>query len=72
MNMVSKRLTIKGLMVGDWLDRRPEFEKEVNGHYRAGKLKKKETVVKGIDQGVNAFIGLLERRNVGKMVMELT
>ena len=70
-NMVAKRLTMKGMLVRDWLDRRDEFEKEVGGYLRAGKLKNKETVVEGIDQAVGAFIGLFEGKNIGKMVVKL-
>jgi hypothetical protein len=70
-NMITKRLTMKGLLVRDWLDRQDEFENEVGGYFKAGKLKSKETVVKGIEQAVGAFLGLFEGRNVGKMVVEL-
>ncbi len=70
-NMITKRLTMKGLLVLDWLDRQADFEKEVGGYFRAGKLKNKETVVEGIDQAVGAFIGLFEGHNVGKMVVKL-
>ena len=70
-NIVAKRLTMKGLMVLDWLDRQGEFEKEVGGYYRAGRLKSRETVVKGIDQAPGAFIGLFRGQNIGKMVVEL-
>jgi NADPH-dependent curcumin reductase CurA len=69
--MITKRLTMKGLLVRDWLDRQGEFEREVGGYFKTGKLKSKETVVKGIDQAVDAFLGLFEGRNVGKMVVEL-
>ena len=34
-------------------------------------MKHKETVVKGIDQAVDAFIGLFRGHNIGKMVVEL-
>jgi hypothetical protein len=71
MNIVAKRLTMKGLIVSDWLDRRAEFEQEVGGYFKAGKLKHKETVVKGIEQAVGAFIGLFDGQNIGKMVVEL-
>jgi NADPH-dependent curcumin reductase CurA len=70
-NVTTKRLTMKGLIVSDWLDRRSEFEQEVGGYFRAGKLKNQETVVEGIDQAVNAFIGLFEGKNLGKMVVKL-
>ena len=71
-NMITKRLTMKGLIVRDWLDRQSEFEKEVGAHYQAGKLKSLETVVVGIDQAVDAFIGLFDGKNVGKMVVKLS
>jgi len=70
-NITTKRLTVKGLMVFDWLDRQSEFENEVGGYVKAGKVKHKETVVKGIDQAVGAFLGLFRGQNVGKMVVEL-
>src|ERR1039457_4055328 len=71
MNMVGKRLTMKGLIVSDWLGRRAEFEEEIGAYVKAGKVKNKETVVKGIDQAPAAFIGLFQGQNVGKMVVEL-
>ena len=71
-NMITKRLTMKGLLVRDWLDRQGEFEKEVGGYFKAGKLKSKETVVYGIDQAVGAFLGLFEGLNIGKMIVKLS
>jgi NADPH-dependent curcumin reductase CurA len=62
---------MKGLLVRDSLNRQGEFEKEVGGYFRAGKLKNKETVVEGIEQAVGAFLGLFEGKNVGKMVVKL-
>ena len=70
-NITTKRLTVKGLMVFEWLDRQAEFEKEVGGYFKAGKVKHKETVVKGIDKAVGAFLGLFQGQNIGKMVVEL-
>jgi NADPH-dependent curcumin reductase CurA len=70
-NITTKRVTMKGLMVLDWLDRQAEFEKEVGGFFRAGKVKHKETVVQGIEQAVGAFLGLFQGQNVGKMVVKL-
>ena len=70
-NVTTKRLTMKGLIVTDWLDQRSEFEKEVGDHYRAGKLKCKETVVDGIENAVAAFLGLFSGTNIGKMVVKL-
>jgi len=71
-NIVSKRLTMKGLIVSDWFSRRPEFMQEVSGYVKAGKLHHEETVVKGIENAADAFLGLFSGRNSGKMVVELT
>jgi len=71
-NMITKRLTMKGFIVRDWLERQQEFEKEVGGYLRAGQLKSKETIVDGLDQAVSAFLGLFEGKNVGKMVIKLS
>ena len=70
-NITTKRLTMKGLIVRDWLDRQDEFEKEVSGYLQSGKLKNKETVVEGLDQAEDAFIGLFKGENIGKMVVKL-
>jgi NADPH-dependent curcumin reductase CurA len=70
-NMIGKRLTMKGMIVTDWLDHQAEFEKEVGGYFLAGKLRSKETVVEGIQNAVGAFIGLFEGKNIGKMVVKL-
>jgi NADPH-dependent curcumin reductase CurA len=70
-NMITKRLTMKGFIVMDWADRRAEFEQEVGGYFKDGKLLNKETVVHGIGSAVGAFIGLFEGQNMGKMVVQL-
>jgi NADPH-dependent curcumin reductase CurA len=71
-NMITKRLTMKGFIVRDWLDRQSQFEQEVGGYLRAGKLKARETVAEGLDQAVGAFLGLFEGKNLGKMVVKLS
>jgi len=70
-NITTKRLTMRGMIVSDSMDRRSEFEKEVGGYLQSGKLKIKETVVDGLDQAAGAFIGLFTGTNIGKMVVKL-
>jgi NADPH-dependent curcumin reductase CurA len=70
-NIITKRLTIKGFIVSDWLYQRAEFESEAGPLYVAGKLKHQETVVHGLEHAVDAFIGLFHGGNTGKMVVAL-
>ena len=70
-NITTKRLTMKGLIVSDSLHLLGDFEREVGGYFQAGKLKNKETVVTGIDRAVEAFLGLFDGKNIGKMVVKL-
>jgi NADPH-dependent curcumin reductase CurA len=70
-NVITKRLTMKGMIVRDWMEHRSEFEKEVGGYLRDGRLKNKETMVQGIDRAVEAFVGLFNGKNSGKMIVKL-
>ena len=70
-NVITKRLTMKGLLVRDWLEQQSEFELEMGDYLRTGKVKNKETVVVGIDHAVSAFLGLFAGTNIGKMVVKV-
>ncbi|MGG5807853.1 NADP-dependent oxidoreductase [Falsiroseomonas sp. CW058] len=70
--VVRKRLRIQGFIVGDTGWRRyREFRAEMLGHIGAGRLRWKEDVVRGLAGAPAAFIGLLEGRNFGKLVVAL-
>ncbi|MTE18925.1 zinc-binding dehydrogenase [Streptomyces sp. TRM43335] len=69
--VIGKRLRIQGMLVGDHSALRPTFVEEVSGWIRSGELKYHETVVEGIENAVDAFLGMLRGRNVGKMVVSL-
>jgi NADPH-dependent curcumin reductase CurA len=69
---VLKRLVLRGFIVRDHEDLRPEFEKQVATWLRTGELVAKQTVVDGLENAVEAFIGLLAGANVGKMLVRLS
>ena len=69
--MVSKRLSLRGFLVGDHTDLRPEFVETVSGWLRSGELVVRETVREGLEQAVPAFLDLLRGGNTGKMVVRL-
>jgi NADPH-dependent curcumin reductase CurA len=69
--MVGKRLTMRGFLVGDHTHLRPEFIDKVSGWINDGALHVSETVVDGLENAPDAFIGMLRGDNVGKMVVQV-
>ena len=70
--MVGKRLTLRGFLVGDHADLRPEFMAAVPGWLRDGSVVARETVHDGLDRAVDAFLDMLVRGgNTGKTVVRL-
>ncbi len=70
--VVLKRLTLRGFIVRDHEDLRPEFEKQVANWLRTGELVSRQTVIDGLENAVEAFLGLLSGANVGKMLVRLS
>ncbi|WP_328678144.1 NADP-dependent oxidoreductase [Streptomyces sp. NBC_00322] len=70
--VIGKRLRLQGMLVNDHKDLQPEFVREVAGWIASGELKYNETVVEGIENGYDAFLGLLRGENTGKMIVSLT
>ena len=68
---IGKRLTLRGFIVGDHGARMPEMVAEVGGWLREGKLTFSETVVDGLENAPEAFLGLLRGENTGKMVVRV-
>jgi len=66
-----KRLTLRGFLASDHQDLRPEFVREVGGWLSEGRLRHHETVVTGIENAVDAFLGVLRGDNTGKMIVAL-
>jgi NADPH-dependent curcumin reductase CurA len=69
--IIGKRLTLRGFLVFDHSDLRPQFETEVGQWLADGKIVWRETIVEGIDNAVNGFRDLLAGANTGKMLIRL-
>ena len=70
--LLTKRVRIQGFIVfDDYGDRQPEFISAMVPWVREGKVKFREDVVDGLEQAPQAFIGLLEGRNFGKLVVRV-
>jgi NADPH-dependent curcumin reductase CurA len=62
---------MRGFIVSDWLDKLGDFQREAGELFVAGKLKHRETLVEGIENAADAFLGLFKGANIGKMVVKL-
>ncbi|PRX45505.1 hypothetical protein B0I33_109168 [Prauserella shujinwangii] len=69
--IVAKRFTMRGFLVGDHYDARPRFLEEVAPLVRDGSLRYSETVVEGIRNAPRAFLDLLAGANTGKMLVRV-
>lgn len=70
-NIIGKRLLLKGYIVSDYASRRHEFYADLRAWMAAGQIKWSETVVDGIENAPEAFMGLFSGENIGKMVVRL-
>lgn len=69
--IIAKRFTMRGFLVGDHEHLRPTFLAEVSPLVRDGRIVYRETVVDGIRQAPQAFLDLLTGGNTGKMLVRL-
>ncbi|MEU7995437.1 NADP-dependent oxidoreductase [Micromonospora sp. NPDC049060] len=69
--VIGKRLTLRGFLVGDHGHLRDEFVREMAGWLRDGRVSYDETVVDGIENAPEAFLGLLRGENLGKMLVRV-
>jgi len=69
--LTGKRAMLKGFIVSDHGDLRPEFLAMATPAIQDGRLQVQETVVDGLDRAPEAFIGLLRGENHGKMIVRL-
>ncbi len=69
--LIQTRGRIEAFLVSDHYDLQPRFVREVGPWVRSGELKYRETVVEGIENNLEAFLGVLRGDNTGKMIVRL-
>ena len=70
-SILVNRIKVQGMIVFDWRDRYGEALKALAGHLAAGRLKYRESVLAGIENAPQGFIGLLKGQNFGKQLVKL-
>ncbi len=70
--VLSRSLLIRGFIQREFADQRPAFYREMAEWISAGKVRYREDIVDGLEAAPEAFIGLLEGRNFGKLVVRVS
>jgi len=71
-HMLVKRIKMQGFIIfDDYGPRYGEFQSQMNTWLEEGRIKFREDIVDGLENAPQAFIGLLEGRNFGKLVVRV-
>jgi NADPH-dependent curcumin reductase CurA len=71
MRIISTRLTIKGFIYTDYLPEMGDFYRDMGAWVTSGQVTSRETIRDGIESMPDAFLGLFEGENIGKMLVRL-
>ena len=71
MRMIAARIRMRGFIVFDFQPRMGEFYRDMGGWIAGGQVKSRDTVVEGLERMPEAFLGLFEGANTGKMLVKL-
>ena len=69
--LIKNSALMQGFIVNDFAKKFPEAMKQLSEWLSAGKLTYNETIVEGFENIPQAFIGLFEGKNKGKMVVKV-
>jgi len=69
--IIAARIRLKGFLVFDYQPRMDEFYRDMGGWLKSGAVTAKETVVEGLENMPDAFLGLFSGANTGKMLVRL-
>jgi NADPH-dependent curcumin reductase CurA len=70
MNIVTRGLTLTGFTIGNHLQHFAAFTEQMGVWFANGDIVFDETVVDGLENSVDAFLGMLRGANTGKMVVK--
>jgi NADPH-dependent curcumin reductase CurA len=63
---------VTGFIVSDHFTQMDGFWKEVPAAVKAGTIRYREDIVKGIENAPEAFMGLLKGKNFGKLLVQVS
>ena len=69
--LIAPRATVQGLLVGDFANRFGVATEQLSEWVASGDLSHRETVVEGLSNAPDAFLGLFSGDNIGKQVVQV-
>ncbi|MEO9021949.1 MAG: NADP-dependent oxidoreductase [Ginsengibacter sp.] len=69
--LITKSLLMQGFIVSNYADKFQPAIQQLSSWLKEGKLVYEETVIEGFDKIPEAFIGLFEGKNEGKMIVKI-
>lgn len=70
--LIAPRAKVQGLLVGDYATRFGEASERLATWVATGDLSHRETVVDGLENAPDAFLGLFSGDNIGKQVVQVS
>jgi NADPH-dependent curcumin reductase CurA len=70
--VIAARIQLKGFIIFDYFPRMAEFYAEMSPWVANGTVKSRETIVQGLENMPDAFLGLFKGENTGKMLVRLS
>ena len=70
-NIIYSRVMLRGFVGTDFMHLYADFQRDMAGWLKEGKVKYQETILDGIANAPNALIGLMEGKNSGKLLVKL-
>ena len=71
LRVIAMRIRLQGFIYTDYMDRLGEFYGDMGAWIASGKVSSRDTVMEGLDQTLDAFLGLFSGANTGKMLVRL-
>jgi NADPH-dependent curcumin reductase CurA len=71
MRIIAMRIRLQGFIYTDYMSQLGAFYQDMGAMMAAGQLKSRDTIVEGLDQTFDAFLGLFTGANTGKMLVRL-
>jgi NADPH-dependent curcumin reductase CurA len=71
MRVIAARIMLKGFIYSDYMAEMADFYRDMGGWIASGQVKSRETVHEGIEKAPEAFLGLFQGENMGKMLVRV-